>query len=211
MTALVLLHGNAESPERWAAVTAELPPTVRALTPTLPFSGPAEAPCTLPRSATTVTAALDAAGLASASVCGIGLGALVALQLAADSPDRVDGLVLMTRQVRLYPMLMSVSAAVLRLLPATAAQRLGVDQAQLLALLDQVRPVDAAGLARRVRAPALVLVGALDPINRRASQSLATALPHGEFTLLPQAGPNWPTTDPTLLLPPLTTFLAQPR
>jgi pimeloyl-ACP methyl ester carboxylesterase len=98
-----------------------------------------------------------------------------------------------------------------RLLPVTAVQRLGAGQDQLLALLDQVRPVDATVLARRVHVPALVLCGARDPINRGASESLAKALPSGGLHLLPQAGPGWLEDHPDLLVEALRTFLATPE
>lgn len=127
----------------------------------------------------------------SATVCGIGLGAMVALQLTASQPERVDRLVLVTRQVAVSPVLMSLPAAVLRLLPATTVQRLGAGQDQVLALLDQARPVDAGGLASRVDVPAVVLCGARDRINRRASTALARALPRGELQLIPKAGADW--------------------
>jgi len=202
--ALVLLHGASDGPDSWGRVRAALPDTVPVLTPRLPVQDGADEPFTLERGAEAVAAALDAAGAASATLCGVGLGALVALQLAAEAPNGAHRLVLITRQVRLSPLLMSLPAVVLRLLPATAVQRLGAEQPQLLALLDQVRPVDATPLARRVHTPALVLCGARDRINRRASESLAKALPAGELRLLPQAGPDWLTSHPQLLVEALS-------
>ena len=193
------MHGAHDSTVLWSPAEAQLRTRFLVVTPQLPVGDPDSTPFTLQRGAGTVTTALDAAGISSATVCGVGLGAMVTLQLAADHPDRVDSLVLITRQVGLSPLLMSLPAVVLRLLPATAVQRLGAEQPQLLALLDQVRPVDSTPLARRVHTPALVLCGARDRINRRASESLATALPAGQLQLLP-AGPDWLTSHPELLV-----------
>jgi pimeloyl-ACP methyl ester carboxylesterase len=208
--ALVLLHGAHDGPDSWGRVRAALPDTVPVLTPRLPVQDEADEPFTLERGAEAVAAALDAAGAASATLCGVGLGALVALQLAAEAPNGAQRLVLITRQVRLSPLLMSLPAVVLRLLPATAVQRLGAEQPQLLALLDQVRPVDAAPLAKRVRTPAVVLCGDRDSINRRASQTLAQTLPRGELRLLPDARPDWLVQHPELLSDVLRGLLDQP-
>jgi pimeloyl-ACP methyl ester carboxylesterase len=210
VTAVVLLHG-VERPARWAAVVAALPDSVVVLTPELSPSDAGTGQLTLPQGASAVTSALDEAGLGSAAICGVGLGAMVALHLAAEQPERVDSLVLVTRQVRLSPVLMSVSAAVLRLLPATAVARLGAAEPQVIALLDQVRPVDATPLARRVPAPALVLWGGRDPVNRRASQALASALPFGHLQLVPGAGPRWLEESPELLADALAGFLRRPE
>ncbi|HYP44860.1 MAG TPA: alpha/beta hydrolase [Propionibacteriaceae bacterium] len=125
-----------------------------------------------------------------ASVCGVGLGALVAMELAANHPEQVSRLVLLTRQVALSPVLLSLPAAVLRLLPASTVQRFA-RQDQVLALLDQVRPIDATSVAARADVRAVVLCGARDRINRRASAALAAALPQGELRLVGKAGPGW--------------------
>ena len=196
--ALVLLHGASDGPDSWQRVRAALPDAL-VLTPRLPVQDGTDEPFTLERGAETVAAALDAAGAASATVCGVGLGAMVALQLAVEAPEGAHRLVLITRQVRLSPLLMSLPAVVLRLLPAAAALRIGAEQRQVLALLDQVRPVDAVPLAKRVRTPAVVLCGARDSINRRASQTLARTLPNGELQLLPGARPDWLAANPQLL------------
>jgi len=213
---LVLLPGLSDAPAAWQQVTTAARNSFSVLTPDLPWPVPgkqtrSEKPMSLPDGAAAVLDSLDRAGIAATNVCGAGLGAMVALQLAADHPDRVEGLALITRQVPLSGLLMSLPAVVSRLLPATAVQRLGAGQDQLLALLDQVRPVDATPLARRVNTPALVLCGARDPINRRASESLAKSLPSGGMHLLPQAGPSWLDDHPQLLVEALRTFLAAPE
>lgn len=204
---LALLPSVKDPPDRWDAVTPLLEPTFPVLRPSLGLSEPGAGPFTLERGAATVTAALDAAAVPSAAICGIGLGAMIALQLGATHPDRVSHLVLVTRQVALSPLLLSLPAVVVRLLPATAVRRLGAGQPQLLALLDQVRPVDATPLATQVPTRCLVLCGARDRLNRRASESLARALPDAELRLLPTATSTWSSSSPSLLADALTTFL----
>ncbi len=184
----------------WRHVQAGLGDSFHILTPQLPGVGTdARKPFTLQRAADSVSAAVLETGFASAYVCGAGLGAMVALRLAADQPDRVTGLALITRQVRLSPLLMSLPAVVMRLLPATTVERLGAGPDQVIALLNQVRPVDFIPLTPRVVAPVVVICGEHDRINLRASAALARALPHGDFKIIPAAGPDWLTESPLLL------------
>jgi pimeloyl-ACP methyl ester carboxylesterase len=143
---------------------------------------------------------LDRAGAGQVTLVGFGVGAMVALQLAADQPQRVGGLVLLTRQVAVSPVLLSLPAAVLRLLPAATVHRIGARPEQVLGLLDQVRPPDFGPLATRVTAPAVVVCGARDRLNRRASTQLARALPAGEVRLVPGARQGWLERQPELLL-----------
>lgn len=196
--ALVLLPAAVDGPGTWTGLTSALGRAYRVLAPEPGAAGPV---LPLTGRVAAVTSAMDAAGVASATLCGHGLGAVVALQLAAEAPDRVDGLVLMTRQVALSPVLLSLPAAVLRLLSAAAVQRLGAAPPQVTALLDQVRPVDAAPLAARVTTPAVVVCGARDRVNRRASAALARALPAGRLELVPGARDGWPSAQPERLAP----------
>ena len=186
---MVLLPGIGDSTARWKPLGKRLRHHYDVTVAPLPGLGPAER-FSVDSAAATVAATLPRSGR-PVTVCGIGLGAMVALSLAAEHPEQVDRLVLLTRQVALSPVLMSLPAAVLRLLPATTVERLGAGQDQILALLDQVRPVDARDLAGRVDVPAEVLCGARDRINRRASAALASALPRGQLRLIPRAGADW--------------------
>jgi pimeloyl-ACP methyl ester carboxylesterase len=186
-TAALLVPALHDEPGRWQPLSALLRGRF-ALTiavPPDPAAGHAE-----PFSLAGAAAAVARGRRGPMTVCGIGLGAMVALELAANHPEQVSRLVLVTRQVALSPVLLSLPAAVLRLLPATTVQRFARRE-QVLALLDQVRPIDATAIAARVDVPAVVLCGGRDRINRRASAALAAALPQGELRLVPKAGPGW--------------------
>ncbi len=90
----------------------------------------------------------------------------------------------------------SVGRAALGLLPALGWQRLGMPRTRIVGLLDQLRPVDAVPLARRVATPALVVVGRRDLPNQGPSAALARALPLGRLRVLPGAGADWTSTQP---------------
>jgi 3-oxoadipate enol-lactonase len=181
----------------WATVATDLGQDFQVLRPELaPYEG---LPGVLERLAARVVGVIDDRGLTSACICGVGIGAMVALQVAADHPDRVERLALVTRQVAVSPMLLSLPAVVLGLLPATTVARLGAGQDQLLALLDQVRPVDFARLAPRVHTRSAVICAQRDSVNRRSSAALTRALPNGQLELLPSAGPGWLAEHPYLL------------
>jgi pimeloyl-ACP methyl ester carboxylesterase len=209
LPALVLLSTAADSAAGWDAYRPALTGAFRLLTPELPdlvtgSGAPSESrqsdSAIVRRGADAAFGAIDAAGFSSAFVCGCGLGAVLALAVAGRWPERVDGLVLVANQVRLAPILMSLPAALTRLLPAATLERLGIGSGQVIALLDQVRPADFRPLAAQVRGPALVVCGQYDRINLRVSAELARALPNGELRILPRAEPGWRYEHPQMLI-----------
>jgi len=214
---LVLLGGAQDGPESWDPIRGELAEAFSVLTPGLAAQASESSTGSssvsafgLDQAAADIAASLADLDAASVVVCGVGLGAMVGLELAAEHPERVGELVLVTRRLALSPLLMSLPAVVVRLLPAARVQRLGAPQAQVLALLDQVRPVDFRPLAARVAAPATVLCGARDQNNRHPSQTLARALPQGRLQLIGRAGPAWLRDSPHLLAEQLLTHAAPP-
>lgn len=141
-----------------------------------------------------VVAALTAARTERALLCGVGFGALVALQVAAAQPQRVSGLVLSTQAPALGGAVRSVHAGVAGLLPASTLQRWSRRSA--LVALEEVRVRDHHPLTALVRTPALVLYGADDPDNARSSVRLAEALVAGTAQSVPGGTPGWVWRDP---------------
>ena len=195
--ALVLLPSISAPAALTATLVAGLGSPGEVLLAPPPQASPA---FTLTAAAGAVAEQLDRSDADEVTLVGIGVGAMVALQLAADQAQRVSVLVLLTRQVAVNPILLSLPAAVLRLLPAATVHRIGARPEQVLGLLDQVRPVDSTPLATRVTAPAVVVCGARDRLNRRASTQLARALPGGELRLVRDARPGWLERQPELLV-----------
>jgi 3-oxoadipate enol-lactonase len=142
-------------------------------------------------------------------VCGLSLGAVTALRLAAAEPGRVRRLVVTAAFARLPRRLAALQlalAAAAALVPpgrlvrgltrevpepyraegvrALAAIRSG-DVARALA---RAARLDLRADVRRVGCPALVLCGDRDRINIGLSQALAGLLPNARFALVPRAG-----------------------
>lgn len=96
--ALVLVHGTGgDSLGNWDGVTGDLAADHTVIRPDYSGSGETEddgRPLSVETFAAQVLAAVDHAGFARFALVGFSLGAAVALQIAADHPDRVSALVL---------------------------------------------------------------------------------------------------------------------
>ena len=196
--ALLWLAGARDGPELVAAQQAPLQKTTRLITPrqyVVVDAGRLD----LPGTAREVARSVVEAGLTGVTVCGISVGVLAGLQLAADHPGLVAAAVLIPGPSQAPTPIRSVREALLRLLPTTAAPRLGMSPPDALAHWDLARPADFRRLAARVVAPTAVLVGGRDQGSLAPSRLLASLLPQGRLRTVPGAGPSWQTERPELL------------
>lgn len=148
-------------------------------------------------------------GEEAVDLCGLSFGALVALRVAIERPQRVRRLVLaagfahLPRRLRALQLLL---AAVVRLMPrrtlirglasaVPAEYRADAERALSSASPAAVSRVmragaryDVAAAARRLDIPTLVVCGNRDRHNVPLSRELAELLPRGELRLVPDAG-----------------------
>ena len=150
---------------------------------------------------------LDGAGASKAVLCGSGFGAMVALHVAANHPDRVAALVLTTASRAVDRQRRGIADAAYGLLPVSRVQQLHGPQRRVLELLDQVRTVDWTPFAARVQVPAVVVLGERDAINRGPSRRLAAVLPGSELVVVPGAREGWVARDPSALVEAAAPFL----
>ena len=156
-----------------------------------------------------VLAALSASGTEQAVLCGSGYGAMVALHVAANYPERVAALVLTTASRLVDLQRRGIADAVYGVLPVSRVQQLHGPQGRVLELLDQVRTVDWTPFAGRVETPALVVLGDRDPINRGPSRRLATVLHRSELVVVPGAKEGWAARNPAALAEAAEPFLGR--
>ena len=144
-----------------------------------------------------------------AAVCGISLGAFVALEVAARHPDRVETLVLSGGQTRPGRLLLTLNYALLNLLPSRVLVPDGGSRRALLASYRSLFGWDSRALLGRVRAPTLVLVGGRDRANAPAGRELAAGIPGAELRTVPGAGHLWNVTHAEEFDRTLREFLAR--
>jgi 3-oxoadipate enol-lactonase len=139
-------------------------------------------------------------------LCGLSLGALMALRYAGDHPERVRRLVVNAGLARLPWHLRALQlaiAGVVRVLPPARLRKglvAGVPEEHRAAALEEISAIDPARASRTLRSassftlerppamPTLVLCGERDRFNLKLSRQLADALPDARFEVVPAAG-----------------------
>lgn len=122
------------------------------------------------------------------TLCGLSLGAILAMHYAIDHPDQVRALVLIGAQYKMPRRLLALQSFVMRFMKSDSFQAMGFEKETFLRLTSSMRTLDFSGDLKHVRCGTLVLCGEKDRANHRAALELAERLPHAEFQTIPSAG-----------------------
>lgn len=188
---VVFLHGMGESADAWDAQRAALPPGFDSLAVDVFGSGNGSDGATsfsLDGAADAVLEQIDRHGADKVHLCGLSLGAMIALQFALDHPERVWSLTWAAGQVKPPRALMAVQGAVFRLLPAKVLEKQGARKDVMLSVMRAVSRADFSDRLGEVSVPALVLCGEKDRPNMPAARALAAGIRGAELRIIPGAG-----------------------
>jgi 3-oxoadipate enol-lactonase len=211
---IVLLHGLGMAHRMWQPQFEALAQDFHVLAPDLPgFARSAGlGPFSLSGAAASVAELIRARGGAAATVCGLSLGGLVALQMALAEPQVVAGLILSAAQVRPPATLMGFQQLLFAVMPervlleGLASDLPTRDEAPLSAAREDARQTGKRGMLQAMRAagranfrpalsqigkPTLVVCGSKDWANLPAARELARGIAGAELRVIEGAGHVW--------------------
>jgi len=199
---LVFLHGLGTGPSGWKPQLEAFGASRAVLAPALELDSAFD----FEAEARRVLGDLDAARI---DLCGLSLGALVALRAAVDAPNRIRrlavsaGFASLPRRLALLQLALGGATRLMpaRLLrdqlcagvPGPHRETAKLETAQLDGrairhAFREGRRFDVSAALERLTMPVLVLVGADDWANQRLSRRLAGQLPSAELEVIPGAG-----------------------
>ena len=182
---LLFLHGLGQGPDSWSGVLDALGLDTDAACPDL-FRLCNEGP-----DYPSLCAALEGCieDLPEPVVlCGLSLGAVLALDYAIRRPEKVAGLVLIAPQYKMPRGLLRLQNIIFRLMPERAFAGAGMGKRDTIRLTTSMMELDFRQQLGRVACPVLVLTGEKDAANRKAAGELAKLLPNATFREIPGAG-----------------------
>jgi pimeloyl-ACP methyl ester carboxylesterase len=186
---VVLLHGAGLMPTMWQSQVEALGAERRAVAPWIDGLRPGRRhELSLPTASAELVNLLDRSGYASAAVVAHQLGAVVALQAAADHPGRVSRLLITGAMLLPGPMALRLQKAAIRMLPAGRLAQTGATKDDLVHALDLMAGADFSRHLERIDVPVLVVVGASDAAGLASAKAIAQRLPQGRLEVLPGVG-----------------------
>ena len=201
---IVFVHGLGQDPSSWDGVLACMEPPPGARCPALfqMMEGQAAGYENLLKAFCAYCDQLPA----PLHLCGLSLGAVLALQYAATHPGRMASLALIGGQYKASKALIRLQNGVFRLMGAKAFAKTGLAKADMIALSASLAGLDLRRDLARVACPTLVLCGEKDRPNQKAARSLAQGIAGARLELIKGAGHEANADAPQALAQALSAF-----
>lgn len=175
--AVIFLPGFGQMPTDWQDQVTALPTGWRGYVPWLTGLKPTDKTgFELNRAVGGVVSMMEMQGIKRAHVCGLSIGSVVALRLAADYPDLVDRLVLASGQVTPRKSLMKLQLAVMKRTPESKFLAQGMRKDKAIEAFSGLAALDLRKDLAKVKAPTLVLTGSRDAANAPTAKALAQGI-----------------------------------
>ena len=121
-------------------------------------------------------------------ICGLSLGALLALDFTIRHGNKVASLVLIGTQYKVPTLLIDFQNLLFHCMPSKCFDNMGLSKNDTIKLSHSMRSLDFTSQLNRVTCPVDILCGEKDSANLKASKKLNELLPQSTLHIIPGAG-----------------------
>ena len=121
-------------------------------------------------------------------ICGLSLGALLAIDFASRHGDKVASLVLIGTQYKVPSLLINFQNLIFRCMPNKAFESMGLSKSNTIKLAHSMRALDFTAQLSGILCPVNILCGEKDSANLKASKKLKEILPKATWQIVAGAG-----------------------
>lgn len=145
------------------------------------------------------------------NLCGLSLGAVLAINYAIDNPNRVNSLILISPQYEMPKALLKFQNIIFNFMPESTFEEIGFSKADFIELTNSMAELNFKNDLEKVSCPALILCGEKDNANKKAARSLAKIHKDAEFCLVGKSGHEVNVDAPERLAELISGFLFEAR
>lgn len=121
-------------------------------------------------------------------LCGLSLGAILALDYAIQHGNQVSSLILIGVQYQVPTLLIDFQNILFRCMPHKAFATMGISKSDMIKLSHSMRSLDFRSNLNRVNCPVTIVCGEKDHANIKASKELNALMPQWPLHIIPGAG-----------------------
>ena len=139
-------------------------------------------------------------------LCGLSLGAVIALNYVVEHPGKVKSLVLIGGQCVMPNGLLRLQNMIFRFMPNGIFKKMGIGKRELIQLTKSMMVLDFKEDLQKVDCRTLIVCGEKDRANRRAAEMMAEKIPGARIKILEGCGHEVNVEDPEKLADILEAF-----
>lgn len=106
-------------------------------------------------------------------LCGISLGAILAMNYAINHPEKVKSLVLIAPQYKMPRMLLKIQNIIFHCMSESAFRKSGIKKTDIIQLTNSMLNLDFSTDLKDITCPTLIVCGTKDYANKKAAKNLA--------------------------------------
>ncbi len=122
------------------------------------------------------------------NLCGLSLGAVLALNYVIDHPDRVNVLILIAPQYEMPKTLLRMQNIVFSFMPERVFADTGFKKKDIIELTASMKDINFSKDLEHVTVPVLVLCGEKDSVNKKTAKKLTEYIESAELRLIENSG-----------------------
>lgn len=182
----ILLHGMGQNASSWDKTISYLPDATETVCPELSnfFS---EDNCNYTKMYSSFCKYCNSFS-EPLNLCGLSLGAVLALNYAIDFPQKVSSLILIAPQYNMPKFLLKVQNVLFKFMPESQFKDIGFKKKDFITLTNSMADMDFTSGLNKVNCPVVVICGEKDNVNKKAAIKLASELPNAKFSTIDNSG-----------------------
>lgn len=122
------------------------------------------------------------------NLCGLSLGAVLALNYAIDFSQKVNSLILIAPQYDMPKFLLKIQNILFKFMPESQFKDIGLTKKDFIALTNSMADMDFTKGLDKVTCPVLILCGEKDNVNKKTAAKLTKKLSNARFDTIENAG-----------------------
>lgn len=121
-------------------------------------------------------------------LCGISLGAVLALQYTLNDPQSVKSVILIAPQYKMPKLLLGIQNIIFRILPQAAFDSMGFSKKDMILLTASMKEIDFTPMLSSIICPSFIICGQKDKANLNAARALSNAIPNAKSSFIAGVG-----------------------
>lgn len=184
----IFLHGLGQSPESWDRVLSYLTFPANSETHCLDLWALLQCKDSTYANLYQAFAVYCANISGDVHLCGLSLGAILAMEYTLEYPEKVKSIALIGTQYKMPKMMLKIQNIIFSLMSEKSFAKMNMAKSDILILTKSMMNLDFSVHLKEISCPSLILCGEKDNANKKASRHIAEALPNAGFHIVGNAG-----------------------